>query len=215
MSLPDPSFLLARAPVVPVVTVPSVAAGVKLAQALVEGGLPLIEVTLRTPVALEAMAAIAAEVPDAIVGAGTVTRPELIQKSIDAGARFLVSPGCPPALAEALAEAPVPVMPGCATATEAMTLHAMGFPVLKLFPAESAGGVALIKSLAGPLPDLRFCPTGGIGPANVGSYLAQPNILAVGGSWVAPGEAVTMGDWEQIASLAKAASKLHRAAFPL
>lgn len=215
MSLPDPSFLLARAPVVPVVTVTSVAAGVKLARALTEGGLPLIEVTLRTPVALEAIAAIAAEVPDAIVGAGTVTRPELIQKSIDAGARFLVSPGCPTALAEALAEAPVPVMPGCATATEAMTLHAMGFPVLKLFPAEAVGGANLIKSLAGPLPDLRFCPTGGIGPDNVGKYLAQPNILAVGGSWVAPNEAISMGDWEQIVALSKAAAKLHRAAFPL
>jgi len=214
MSLPDPSFLLARAPVVPVVTVPSVTAGIKLARALVEGGLPLIEVTLRTPVALEAIAAIAAEVPDAIVGAGTVTRPELVQKSIEAGARFLVSPGCPTALAEALAEAPVPVMPGCATATEAMALHALGFPVLKLFPAESVGGAGLIKSLAGPLPDLRFCPTGGIGPGNVGSYLSQPNILAVGGSWVCPNEAVALGDWEQIVALSKAASKLHRAAFP-
>jgi len=214
MSLPDPSFLLARAPVVPVVTVPSVTAGIKLARALVEGGLPLIEVTLRTPVALEAIAAIAAEVPDAIVGAGTVTRPELVQKSIEAGARFLVSPGCPTALAEALAEAPVPVMPGCATATEAMALHALGFPVLKLFPAESVGGAGLIKSLAGPLPDLRFCPTGGIGPSNVGAYLSQPNILAVGGSWVCPNEAVALGDWEQIVALSKAASKLHRAAFP-
>ncbi|MDQ0510368.1 bifunctional 4-hydroxy-2-oxoglutarate aldolase/2-dehydro-3-deoxy-phosphogluconate aldolase [Ancylobacter amanitiformis] len=214
MSLPDPSFLLARAPVVPVVTVPSVSAGVKLARALVEGGLPLIEVTLRTPAALEAIAAIAAEVPDAIVGAGTVTRPDLIQKSIDAGARFLVSPGCPAALAEALAEAPVPVMPGCATATEAMTLAALGFPVLKLFPAESVGGANLIKSLAGPLPDLRFCPTGGIGPDNVGKYLSQPNILAVGGSWVCPNEAIALGDWEQIVALSKAAAKLHRAAFP-
>ncbi|MEZ0214414.1 MAG: bifunctional 4-hydroxy-2-oxoglutarate aldolase/2-dehydro-3-deoxy-phosphogluconate aldolase [Xanthobacteraceae bacterium] len=214
MSLPDPSFLLARAPVVPVVTVPSVAAGVKLARALVDGGLPLIEVTLRTPAALEAIAAIAAEVPDAIVGAGTVTRVDLIQKCIDAGARFLVSPGCPTALAEALAEAPVPVMPGCATATEAMTLAALGFPVLKLFPAEAVGGVALLKSLAGPLPDLRFCPTGGIGPDNVGKYLALPNILAVGGSWVCPNDAVTSGDWSRIVALSKAAARLPRASFP-
>ncbi|HSI42001.1 MAG TPA: bifunctional 4-hydroxy-2-oxoglutarate aldolase/2-dehydro-3-deoxy-phosphogluconate aldolase [Xanthobacteraceae bacterium] len=214
MSLPDPSFLLARAPVVPVVTVPSVAAGVKLARALVDGGLPLIEVTLRTPAALEAIAAIAAEVPDAIVGAGTVTRVDLIQKCIDAGARFLVSPGCPTALAEALAEAPVPVMPGCATATEAMTLAALGFPVLKLFPAEAVGGVALLKSLAGPLPDLRFCPTGGIGPDNVGKYLALPNILAVGGSWVCPNDAVASGDWSRIVTLSKAAAKLPRASFP-
>lgn len=214
MSLPDPSFLLARAPVVPVVTVPSVTAGVKLARALVEGGLPLIEVTLRTPAALEAMAAIAAEVPDAIVGAGTVTRPDLIEKSIAAGARFLVSPGCPPALAEAFAEAPVPVLPGCATATEAMTLHAMGFSVLKLFPAEAVGGANLIKSLAGPLPDLRFCPTGGIGPDNVGKYLSQSNILAVGGSWVCPNDAIAVGDWDRIVELSKAAAKLPRAAFP-
>ncbi|MCJ8144793.1 bifunctional 4-hydroxy-2-oxoglutarate aldolase/2-dehydro-3-deoxy-phosphogluconate aldolase [Ancylobacter sp. A5.8] len=214
MSLPDPSLLLARAPVVPVVTIQSVAAGIKLARALVEGGLPLIEVTLRTPVALEAMAAIAAEVPDAVVGAGTVTRPELIEKSIAAGARFLVSPGCPPALAEAFAEAPVPVLPGCATATEAMTLHAMGFSVLKLFPAEAVGGANLIKSLAGPLPDLRFCPTGGIGPDNVGKYLSQTNILAVGGSWVCPNDAINTGDWARIVELSKAAAKLHRAAFP-
>ena len=214
MSLPDPSFLLARAPVVPVVTIQTVAAGVKLARALVEGGLPLIEVTLRTPVALEAMAAIAAEVPDAIVGAGTVTRSELIQKCIDAGARFLVSPGCTPALAEALAEAPMPVLPGCATATEAMTLFEMGFPVLKLFPAESAGGVGLLKSLAGPLPDLRFCPTGGIGPDNVAKYLALPNVLAVGGSWVCPGDLIAAGEWGKIVALAKAAAKLPRASFP-
>lgn len=207
--------LAAHGPVIPVIVIQRLEDAVPLAQALVDGGVRVLEVTLRTPVALRAMEAIARGVPDAIVGAGTVTRPELIQKSIDAGARFLVSPGCPTALAEALAEAPVPVMPGCATATEAMTLHALGFPVLKLFPAESVGGVGLIKSLAGPLPDLRFCPTGGIGPSNVGSYLAQPNILAVGGSWVAPSEAVNMGDWEQIVALAKAASKLHRASFPL
>ncbi|MDR6952112.1 2-dehydro-3-deoxyphosphogluconate aldolase/(4S)-4-hydroxy-2-oxoglutarate aldolase [Ancylobacter sp. 3268] len=214
MSLPDPSFLLARAPVVPVVTVPSVAAGVKLARALVEGGLPLIEVTLRTPAALEAMAAIAAEVPDAIVGAGTVTRPDLIEKSIAAGARFLVSPGVTPALLEAFAEAPVPVLPGCATASEAMTLAAAGFSVLKLFPAEAVGGSNLIKSLSAPLPDLRFCPTGGIGPDNVGKYLSQPNILAVGGSWVCPNDAIASGDWGRIVELSKAAAKLHRAAFP-
>ncbi|MCK0198372.1 bifunctional 4-hydroxy-2-oxoglutarate aldolase/2-dehydro-3-deoxy-phosphogluconate aldolase [Ancylobacter sp. 6x-1] len=214
MSLPDPSFLLARAPVVPVVTVPSVAAGVKLARALVDGGLPLIEVTLRTAPALEAIAAIAAEVPDAIVGAGTVTRPELVEKSIAAGARFLVSPGCTEALLEAFAEAPVPVLPGCATASEAMRLHAMGFAVLKLFPAESVGGASLLKSLAGPLPDLRFCPTGGIGPDNVGTYLSLPNVLAVGGSWVCPNEAVNAGDWDRIVTLSKAAAMLPRPHFP-
>ncbi|MFK8250379.1 bifunctional 4-hydroxy-2-oxoglutarate aldolase/2-dehydro-3-deoxy-phosphogluconate aldolase [Ancylobacter terrae] len=214
MSLPDPSYLLARAPVVPVVTVPSVSAGVKMAKALVEGGLPLIEVTLRTPAALEAIAAIAAEVPEAIVGAGTVTRVDLIEKSIAAGARYLVSPGITPALAEAFAEAPVPVLPGCATASEAMTLHAMGFAVLKLFPAEAVGGVNLLKSLAGPLPDLRFCPTGGIGPNNVATYLALPNILAVGGSWVAPNDAIASGDWARIVELSRAAAKLPRASFP-
>lgn len=214
MSLPDPSFLLARAPVVPVVTVPSVAAGVKLARALVEGGLPLIEVTLRTPVALEAIAAIAVEVPDAIVGAGTVTRPDLVEKSIAAGARYLISPGITPALAEAFAEAPVPVLPGCATPSEAMTLYEMGFAVLKLFPAEAVGGANLIKSIGAPLTDLRFCPTGGIGPDNVGKYLSQSNVLAVGGSWVCPNDAVNAGDWARITELSKAAAKLPRAAFP-
>lgn len=213
MSLPDPSLLLARAPVIPVVTVPSAAAGVRLARALLEGGLPLIEVTLRTPAAIDAIAAITREVPDAIVGAGTVTRPELITAAIDAGARFLATPGTPTRLAEALVEAPVPVLPGCATITEVMVLRELGFPVLNLSPAEPLGGAAFIKSLAGPLPEARFCPSGGVTAENAGRYLALPNVLAVGGSWVAHSEAIALGDWEQVVALAKAAARPHRA-FP-
>lgn len=212
MSLPSPFPLLARAPVIPVVVIERVEDAVPLARALVEGGLPLIEVTLRTPVALEAIRAIAAEVEGAVLGAGTVTEVAHVEASLEAGAAYLVSPGTTPHFAEALSEAPVPVLPGCATVSEAMALMGLGFQVLKFFPAEAAGGVPFLKSIAGPLPNLRFCPTGGIGPANVETYLALPNVMAVGGSWVVPADAIRAGDFGKIRDLAKAASVLKRAA---
>ncbi|MFG1359294.1 bifunctional 4-hydroxy-2-oxoglutarate aldolase/2-dehydro-3-deoxy-phosphogluconate aldolase [Xanthobacter pseudotagetidis] len=212
MSLPNPLPLLAKAPVVPVVVIESLADAVPLARALVAGGLPLIEITLRTPVALEAVRAVAAEVEGAVAGAGTVIDRAQIEASLEAGARFLVSPGTTPSLADAFTQLDVPVMAGCATASEAMRLAEMGFEVLKFFPAEASGGAAFLKSIAGPLPHLRFCPTGGIGPANVADYLALPNVLAVGGSWVVPQDAIRAGNFEKVRALAAAAAALPRAA---
>jgi 2-dehydro-3-deoxyphosphogluconate aldolase/(4S)-4-hydroxy-2-oxoglutarate aldolase len=167
-------------------------------------------VTLRTPAALDAVRAIAAEVPGAIPGVGTITTPADIAAALKAGAKFLVSPGTPADLARALAEAGVPAMPGCATVSEAMSLAAMGFPVLKFFPAEASGGVSWLKAVAAPLPELRFCPTGGIGATNAADYLALSNVIAVGGSWVAPAEAVAARDFTRVTALAKAAAELRR-----
>ncbi len=205
---PDARPLLALAPVIPVLTIKDAAVAVPLARALVAGGLPVIEVTLRTPAALDAIRAIAREVPAAVVGAGTITRVEDIQAATAAGSRFLVSPGTPAALAEALAEVPVPVLPGCATVTEAMALAARGFTALKFFPAEPSGGAAFLKSLSGPLPGLVFCPTGGIDVAKAPTYLALANVGAVGGSWIVPDDALASGDFARITALARAARAL-------
>lgn len=207
MLLSDPTPLLTM-PVVPVVTLLRVEDAVPLARALLAGGLPVVEVTLRTPAALDAVRAILAEVPDVIVGVGTVIKPLDVTHAIDAGADFLVSPGTPPGLAQALADAPVPALPGCATVAEAMTLAALGFPVLKLFPAEASGGVRWLKAVAGPLPEIRFCPTGGVNGDNAASYLALGNVLAVGGSWVAPADAIAAGDFAGITARARAAAAL-------
>ncbi|MEA2875403.1 MAG: 2-dehydro-3-deoxyphosphogluconate aldolase / (4S)-4-hydroxy-2-oxoglutarate aldolase [Hyphomicrobiales bacterium] len=208
----DPTPLVSKTPVIPVLTIERVADAVALARALVAGGLPVIEVTLRTKAALEAIRAIAAQVPDCIVGVGTVTRISDIEAATDAGAEYLVSPGTPSELAAALADASVPVLPGCATVSEAMALMGHGFKVLKFFPAEASGGVAWLKSVAAPLPDLKFCPTGGIDAKNIAAYLACPNVLAVGGSWVAPKDAIASGDFSRITQLAREASALRRAA---
>jgi 2-dehydro-3-deoxyphosphogluconate aldolase/(4S)-4-hydroxy-2-oxoglutarate aldolase len=208
----DPTPLVSKTPVIPVLTIEHLADAVPLARALVAGGLPVIEVTLRTKVALDAIRAIIAQVPDCIVGVGTVTRISDIEAATDAGAEYLVSPGTPPELAAALADASVPVLPGCATVSEAMALAGRGFKVLKFFPAEASGGVAWLKSIAAPLPDLKFCPTGGIDSKNIAAYLACPNVLAVGGSWVAPMDALRAGDFARITQLAREASALRRAA---
>ena len=208
--LPDPADLLTRAPVIPVLTIDRVADAVPIARALLAGGLPVIEVTLRTPVALDAVAAIVAEVPQAVVGIGTVTDIPEIRLALSAGAKFLVSPGTPPELAAALARAPVPALPGCATVSEAMALAGLGFTVLKFFPAEAAGGVAFLKAIAAPLPNVRFCPTGGIDRRNAAAYLALPNVIAVGGSWVTPKEAIEAGDFSRITALSCEAAKLER-----
>ena len=210
MSPPDPSPLLTRAPVIPVLTIERVSDAVPLARALLAGGLPVLEVTLRTKAALDAIAAIAAEVPDAVVGVGTVTEAGHIAAALKAGARYLVSPGTTPALAEALAAARVPALPGCATVSEALALAERGFRLLKFFPAEAGGGVRWLKSVLAPLPGIRFCPTGGIVAANAGSYLELPNVVAVGGSWVAPADALAAGDFARITALARAASGLKR-----
>src|SRR4051812_15692240 len=196
------------APVIPVLTIEDARQAIPLARTLVEGGLPVIEVTLRTGAALDAIAAIAKAVPEAIVAAGTVTSAPQIAAVIEAGARFIVTPGTPPGLAEALAAAAVPAMPGCATVSEALVLADLGFEVLKFFPAGASGGQAWLKSAAGPLPELKFCPTGGIDAGNAGAYLALPNVVCVGGSWLAPPAAVARGDFEGIAELARAAAGL-------
>jgi 2-dehydro-3-deoxyphosphogluconate aldolase/(4S)-4-hydroxy-2-oxoglutarate aldolase len=204
----DPTALVSQTPVIPVLTIERTADTVPLVRALVAGGLRVIEVTLRTKMAIDAIKAIVAEVPDCIVGAGTVTRPADIAAAIAAGSKYLVSPGTPPELAAALADASVPVLPGCATVSEAMALSGRGFKVLKFFPAEASGGIAWLKSIGAPLPDIKFCPTGGIDSRNAAAYLTCPNVLAVGGSWVAPKDALASGDFARITELARAASSL-------
>ena len=199
---------VARRPVIPVIAVDDVETGIGLAGALVEGGLDVLEVTLRTPAALDAIAAMVERFPEAIVGVGTVRRPEDVAPALRRGAQFVVTPGTPARLADALAEIDVPVLPGCATASEAMALADRGFSTLKLFPAEASGGTAMLKGLAGPLPDLAFCPTGGVSPANAPDYLALSNVVCVGGSWVVPGDAVRAKDWARITDLARQAAAL-------
>lgn len=198
------------APVIPVVTIEDARRSIDLAQALVEGGLPVVEITLRTPAALDAIAAIAKAVPEAVVAAGTVVDKRQIAEVADAGAKFIVTPGTPTRLAEALAEAPIPAMPGCSTPSEAMTLMSLGFEALKFFPAAASGGAAWLKAVAGPLPNLSFCPTGGIDLATAPAYLALPNVPCVGGTWVAPQKAIADGDFAGIARLAREAAALRR-----
>lgn len=197
------------APVVPVLVIDDLAHARPLAEALVAGGLPALEVTLRTPVALDAIRIMAA-VPGGSVGAGTLLTPADVAAAVDAGATFGVSPGSTPALLDAVAEAGLPLLPGAATATEVMALLERGYTVQKFFPAEASGGAPALKSLASPLPQVRFCPTGGIGPDNARDYLALPNTLCVGGSWVAPKALMVAGDWAAITELARKAAALPR-----
>ncbi|WP_328870986.1 bifunctional 4-hydroxy-2-oxoglutarate aldolase/2-dehydro-3-deoxy-phosphogluconate aldolase [Streptomyces sp. NBC_00287] len=200
--------VLDLAPVVPVVVIGDSSDAVPLARALVAGGLPAIEVTLRTPGALDAIRAIAGEVPDAVVGAGTVITPELVAKAVDAGARFLVSPGWTDVLLEAMRGSGVPFLPGVSTTSEVVALLERGVREMKFFPAQAAGGTAYLKSLSGPLPQARFCPTGGIGADSAAEYLALPNVGCVGGSWMLPADAVAARDWARIEALARAAAGL-------
>lgn len=200
--------IMRLAPVIPVLTVRDAADGVAQARALVAGGLSAIEVTLRTPGALAAIAAIRRDVPGAVVGAGTVVDLASFKAALDAGAAFIVSPGTPPRLAAALAASPVPVLPGCATASEAMALIEHGFRALKFFPAEAAGGAGYLSSLGGPLGDLRFCPTGGITLDKARTYLALGNVICVGGSWMMPRAALAAGDFATVEQLAREAAAL-------
>jgi len=214
MTAPSEDFVarLRRAGVVPVITIEDAASALPFATALRDGGLDVIEVTLRTGTALEAIRRIAAGLPDILVGAGTVLSKAHAEDSVAAGARFLVSPGLTPAVADAGLAASVPLLPGVATASEAMAAAERGIAFLKFFPAEAIGGVAALKALAAPLPHLRFCPTGGIDAAKAAAYLALPNVVCVGGSWMAPADAVRAGDWAKIASLSAEASRLARGA---
>lgn len=199
---------LTLAPVVPVVVVDDAAHAVPLARALVAGGIRAIEITLRTPAALDAVRAIAAEVEGAVVGVGTVLTSEQLLAAEHAGARFAVSPGASLRLIDAAQDTALPWLPGAATASEAMVLHERGYRHLKFFPAESSGGAAALRALNGPLPELRYCATGGIGLHNARDYLALPNVIAVGGSWLTPSERVANGDWAGIAHLAREAAAL-------
>jgi 2-dehydro-3-deoxyphosphogluconate aldolase/(4S)-4-hydroxy-2-oxoglutarate aldolase len=200
--------LLDLAPVIPVVVIEDASTAVPLARALVAGGLPVIEVTLRTPAAREAIAAIAAEVPEATVGAGTVRTAEDVIASVAAGAKFLVSPGTTPSLVEALDSSGVPYLPGAATVSEVMALAERGIKEMKFFPAEAAGGVPYLKAIGGPVPDVRFCPTGGIRLATAPDYLALPNVGCVGGTWLTPADALAAGDWARVEKLAAEAAAL-------
>ncbi|WP_282082972.1 bifunctional 4-hydroxy-2-oxoglutarate aldolase/2-dehydro-3-deoxy-phosphogluconate aldolase [Streptomyces tendae] len=200
--------VLDLAPVVPVVVVDDLADAVPLARALVAGGLPAIEVTLRTPVALDAIRAIAGEVPGAVVGAGTVVTAAQVREVVSAGARFLVSPGWTDALLEAMRASGVPFLPGVSTTSEVVALLERGVREMKFFPAEAAGGTAYLKALAAPLPQARFCPTGGISPASAPEYLALPNVGCVGGSWMLPKDAVAGRDWGRVEALAREAAAL-------
>ncbi len=193
--------------VVPVLVIDDLAHAKPLAQALVKGGLPALEVTLRTPCALDAIRAMA-EVPGGVVGAGTLLTPADVKAAKAAGAKFGVSPGATQRLLDACAEYELPLLPGAASASEVMALLEMGYTVQKFFPAEQAGGAGFLKSIGGPIPQVSFCPTGGISLKNAREYLGLKNILCVGGSWVAPKDAMERGDWAAITTLAAEAAAL-------
>lgn len=199
--------LCGMAPVIPVLVIKTLAHARPLAEALVAGGLPALEVTLRTPDALNAIRDMA-QVPGGVVGAGTLITPADVRAAKAAGAKFGVSPGATPELLAACEAEDLPLLPGAATATEAMQLLARGYDMLKFFPAEASGGAPALKAIGAPLPQITFCPTGGVSPTNVATYLSLPNVICVGGSWVAPQTAMDAGDWAEIENLARSARAL-------
>ena len=200
--------LVAFGPVIPVIVLQRLEHAVPMARALVEGGVRVLEVTLRTPVALACMQAIAREVPEAIVGAGTLRSAADVRAARDAGCQFGVSPGYTAEIAAACREAQLPLLPGVATASEVMAANADGLSFLKFFPATAAGGASLLRALAGPFPDVVFCPTGGITAETAAQFLSLPNVKVCGGSWLTPADALDGGDWARIAQLAREASAL-------
>ena len=203
--------LAAHGPVIPVITLQRLDDALPMARALLEGGVCVLELTLRTPVALPAMRAIARELPEIILGAGTLRSPDDARAALDAGCRFGVSPGYRADLGRVCADIGLPLLPGVATASEVMAATADGYHFLKFFPAEAAGGLALLEALAGPFADVRFCPTGGITPQSAPRYLALPNVAVCGGSWLTPRAAVESQDWPRITALARAAATLRAA----
>ena len=204
----DASHLATRGPVIPVIVIDEVDAAAPLATALCEGGVSVLEVTLRTPQALACIREMCASVPAAFVGAGTVRTERDVEMAVEAGCRFIVSPGFTPALARACERLGVPLLPGAATATEVMAACDAWVRFLKFFPASAAGGVPLLKALGGPFADVSFCPTGGITIDSVREYLALPNVKVCGGSWLTPADAVAGRDWGRITALARAAAAL-------
>jgi 2-dehydro-3-deoxyphosphogluconate aldolase/(4S)-4-hydroxy-2-oxoglutarate aldolase len=201
--------IAALAPIIPVLVVDDVAHARPLAEALVAGGLPALEVTLRTPAALDVIREMT-KVPGGVVGAGTLLTPADVQAAKEAGATFGVSPGATDKLLDACEEADLPLLPGAATATEAMRLLERGYTMLKFFPAEASGGAPALKAIGAPIPQITFCPTGGVSMKNANDYLSLPNVLCAGGSWVAPKDAVEAGDWSRIEALAREAAALPR-----
>lgn len=200
--------LAARTPVVPVVVVDELDQAVPVARALAAGGVPVVELTLRTPVALDAVRAIAAEVPEVLVGAGTVITPDQAEQARAAGAQFLVSPGATPSLLAAMDDTGLPFLAGTATVSEVLAVLETGRSEMKFFPAEASGGPAFLSSVASPVPAARFCPTGGITPGNAAAYLALPNVACVGGSWLTPKDALAAGDWARVTALAAEVASL-------
>ncbi|GAA2800055.1 bifunctional 4-hydroxy-2-oxoglutarate aldolase/2-dehydro-3-deoxy-phosphogluconate aldolase [Saccharopolyspora taberi] len=208
MNISTAADVLTLSPVVPVVALDDAAHAVPLAEALLRGGIRTIEVTLRTPAGLPAIERIAAEVPDLVVGAGTITEPGQAGDAVKAGARYLVTPGSTPKLLDDVEDSGVPYLAGVSTVSEAMRLAERGVTAMKFFPAEPSGGVPYLKSIAGPLPGLRFCPTGGISVETAPKYLALPNVGCVGGSWLAPKKLLDAGAWGEVEALARQASAL-------
>ena len=208
----DIPTLLATSPVMPVIVLDRVADAVPLARALVAGGIRVLEVTLRTAAGLDSIRAIRAEVPDAIVGAGTVVTPADMAASVAAGASFTVSPGASAELLRAGRDAEVPLLPGVMTPSDVIDALAAGYTEMKLFPAAQAGGIGMLKALSGPFPQVRFCPTGGIDAASAPAFLALRNVACVGGSWLTPADRVRAGDWAAITELARTAAALRPAA---
>jgi len=204
----NPLDLVTHGPVIPVIVLQRVADAVPLAQALLAGGIKVLEITLRTPVALECMRAIAKAVPEAIVGAGTIRSVQDARAALDAGCRFGVSPGYSADIGMACRQIGLPLLPGVATASEVMAANADGYHFLKFFPATAAGGIPMLKALAGPFTDVLFCPTGGITPETAPQFLALPNVKVCGGSWLSPQDAVDAKDWARITALARSASAL-------
>jgi len=197
--------VLKTGPVVPVIVVNDLKHAVPMAKALVAGGVRVLEVTLRTPVAMEALRAIIKEVPEAIVGAGTVLNTQQLHEVTEAGAQFVISPGITESLLKAATDGPIPLIPGISTVSELMTGMDYGLREFKFFPAEANGGVKALQAIAGPFPQVRFCPTGGITPANYRDYLALKSVLCIGGSWLVPADALEQGDWNRITELAREA----------
>ena len=202
--------IMRDAPVIPVIVLSDVGQAVLLARALVAGGIRMLEVTLRTPQALQCIEAIARHEPEAVVGAGTVRTASDAQASAMAGARFAVSPGYTHAVGQACHDTGLPLLPGVATGSEIMAAQADGLMELKFFPAMQAGGLGMLKAWSGPFSDVRFCPTGGVSATNAAEFLALPNVVCVGGSWLTPPDALAQGDWGRITSLAQAACQLPR-----
>ncbi|MEZ5961833.1 MAG: bifunctional 4-hydroxy-2-oxoglutarate aldolase/2-dehydro-3-deoxy-phosphogluconate aldolase [Hyphomonadaceae bacterium] len=207
-SAPDATTVLTLTPVIPVVTIDDAAQAVPLARVLLASGLNTIEITLRTPAALDAIRAVVSEAPEMIVGAGTVLGEKDLSAAIEAGAKYALSPGATSKLMKAARKASIPFVPGVATASEIQRGLELGYTCFKLFPAEQLGGVSALKALAGPFPNVRFCPTGSITPDKAPAYLALKNVLCVGGSWIAPSEYVRAGDWASIEAAAKRAVAL-------